>query len=481
MGCPIAQGLFVCLCSFNHVKKPSKFDYEIPYNRLTSSDDEEVMGKNFSKVARRLEKLFRENSFWLGILDPEGFRYERVRTDRGMVFKLIVRLRPDAKKLLVVMTSKQLNIEQKLRGFTSVDERRLLVARDKSVSHCFSTKAIINLYLLLRQHQWQPKKEVGFTISLEDLRKRLGCTNYSWSDIKKRVILPAQKEMAEDWTCFEYELIRSGRGGKVTAVRFIVKSDNTMKAALGMNERQAWEFELLKFLNSSPGFVGRALQILETIKALIASGARVLPNRDYCWNADYVLNCIKVGKRHQRDGEQGKVGRNGKKHPKVQNLVAYTYNGMMKGLWIDECEDLRRIQERKEAQRQLDDADALMSLQQDILRKKEPFREEAKEKSKQTKKEKHPPQQTTTEPPPIRAEEKEPEPLESVTVSLPPEPPPNVPPETLEEKRRAAEAEVTERLRVEYEGKKAYFNLKGKEITYSFEEFLESRIGHKKR
>lgn len=77
------------------------------------------------------------------------------------------------------------------------------------------------IYILLKQYY--PKIPVR-TLELDFLRERLNIKYDAWHDIRRFVILPAQKEInAKTDICFDFEPIKNGR--KVESVKFIIYSN----------------------------------------------------------------------------------------------------------------------------------------------------------------------------------------------------------------------------------------------------------------
>ena len=86
----------------------------------------------------------------------------------------------------------------------------------------------MRLYQWLRRHHWitKYKKETVQNITLDELRAKIDFSNKypEWSDFKRRILDPSVTEVntKSDVRC-DYELIRSGRGGKVSGFHFRIR------------------------------------------------------------------------------------------------------------------------------------------------------------------------------------------------------------------------------------------------------------------
>lgn len=94
----------------------------------------------------------------------------------------------------------------------------------------------IRMYELLKQHQ----KQGEYTYSLQDLREYLCISEKKYprfSDFKVNVLEVAKRELAlRTDICFDYRLIKKGRGGEVIAICFTIKRNDNFKDQITLNE-----------------------------------------------------------------------------------------------------------------------------------------------------------------------------------------------------------------------------------------------------
>ncbi|MBS1775009.1 MAG: replication initiation protein [Bacteroidetes bacterium] len=287
----------------NHVAEPDKVIYQVPYHYAFDVADTKNRAANIRRISENLQKrVFYFNEEFM--MEHFGKKVDASMNPFPEVNyyedHFEIHLWPRFKKILTMIEL----------GFTKGDIETL-----RSFEHEVSN----TLYWIIRQKQvWKSEWEV----ELEALKEALGLADKypSFGNFKRRVLDVAYEELKGTYTEFTYELVKKGRGGAVSAIRFRFKNGPKEELDAPAGKGFQWEEKLLTW--------GVLPDKVKEIRHRVRVGQENL-EPVFVWDSDYVRFSIEGAQRELDEKKKDP------KKSKVQNPGGWVYNGLIVGQWLN--------------------------------------------------------------------------------------------------------------------------------------------------
>ena len=284
----------------NHVASPDKLVYEVPYSYVFDISDTKNKAANIRRISENLQKrIFHFDETFM--MEHFGKKADASMTPFPEInyFEkhFEIHLWPRFKKILTMLEL----------GFTKGDSETLREF-EHEVSH--------TLYWIIRSRQvWKTEWEVD----LESFKETLGLQDKypSFGNFKRRVLDVAHDEFKGTYTEFSYELIKKGRGGAVTAIKFRFKNGPKEELDAPAGQGYPWEEKLIQ--------LGVTKDKVKEIRQRVNINQET--EQGFSWDSDYIRFSIEGA--HKELEEKAKDP----KKTKVQNIGGWIYNGLNVGQW----------------------------------------------------------------------------------------------------------------------------------------------------
>jgi len=288
----------------NHKKTPEQLIYNVPYDTIFSAASK--FNRNSERDQSILSKAIGSRVIYLNKKYVAEYLGERAPRSFNPIADLIYKDEHIEVHLHKVFKRVLCNLEA---GFTKGDIETLRTF-NHDITHHF--------YWLARQKQTFKKV---WRIALDDFRKALHIKGYAdFRDLKKRILDPILEDMKGTWMEFELELVKKGRGGKVSELIFKFKNGPKEEADLPAGKAFNWEKQLLN--------LGISEHMTKQIRQLVKAAGDIEDEygNKTTWDSHYVQFSIQAAAEQYKKQEKGKT--------KIRDKAAWFIDGILTGRWV---------------------------------------------------------------------------------------------------------------------------------------------------